>query len=113
MMMMRDIVIFLMMMMIKINGDFTAFLPLSSLMVLEPIENILTFDLAIETELRRDLLNLVSGRSSKTGSEQVSQYLQLLHRRVPPPALSPRPSSSSSVVATYATNFQGERHFQI
>lgn len=111
MMMMRDIVIFLMMM-IKINGDFTAFLPLSSLMVLEPIENILTLDLAVETELCRDLLNLVSGRSSKTSSEQVSQYLQLLHRRVPPPALRPRPSSSS-VVATYATNFQGERHFQI
>lgn len=86
-----------MMMMIKINGDFTAFLPLPSLVVLEPIENVLALDLAVETELRRDLLNLISGGSSKTGSKQIRQYLQLFHRRIPPPAFRPRPFSSSVV----------------
>lgn len=89
-----------MMMVIKINGDFTTFLPLPSLMILEPIENVLALDLAVETELRGDLLNLISGRSSKTSSKQISQYLQLLHRGIPSPALCPRPSSSSVVVAT-------------
>jgi len=86
-----------MMMMIKINGDFTTFLPLPSLMILKPIENILALYLAVETELRRDLLNLISCWSSKTGSKQISQYLQLLHRWIPSPALRPR---SSVIVAT-------------
>lgn len=89
-----------MMMMIKINGDFTALLPLPSLVVLEPIENVLALDLAVETELRRDLLNLISGGRSKACSKQIRQYLQLLHRRIPPPAFCPRTSSSSSIVAT-------------
>ena len=51
--------------MIKVDGgDFTALLSFPSFMVLEPIEHVLAFDLTVETQFHRDLLNLIGARCS-------------------------------------------------
>lgn len=51
--------------MIKIDGgDFTALLSFPSFMILEPIEHVLALDLTVDTQLRRDLLNLIGARCS-------------------------------------------------
>jgi len=86
--------------MIKLDGgDFPALLSLSSFMVLEPIEHVLALNLTVETQLHRDLLNLVRARCSQSRLEQICQKLHLLHRWIPPSTLRPR-SSSSVVVIT-------------
>lgn len=59
-------------------------LPLACLVILEPIEHILAFDLAILSKLSRDLLYLLSVGSPHASSVQHFQYPNLLLRGIPP-----------------------------
>ena len=59
-------------------------LPLAGLVVLEPVEHVLAFDLAELAELCRDLLDLLRVRGSHPSPVQRLQYPYLLLRRVPP-----------------------------
>ena len=72
------------------RDDLSALLSLPGFVVLEPVKHILALDLAVEAELRRDLLNLVGARSSQTGPEEIGQDFDLLARRVPTTTLCSR-----------------------
>lgn len=73
-----------------------ALVSLSSLVILEPIKNILALNLTIKAQLSRYLLDLISTRSSQPRPEQFRQNFYLLACRVPPPALCPRAAASTA-----------------
>lgn len=59
-------------------------LALTRLMVLEPIKNIFTFDLAVEGEVRRDLLYLSGIRGAHAAAVHLLEDHHLLRRGAPP-----------------------------
>lgn len=82
-----------------VDRHLSTLLPFPGFVVLKPIKNVLTLDLAIKAQLSGDLLNLVSARSPKPGPEQVGQNFNLFGGRVPPPALCTTAAAVATAVA--------------
>lgn len=61
----RNRMMIMIMIMMIMRNEFATLVSLSGFMILEPIEHILALDVAVKAELMRDLLNLITARSSK------------------------------------------------
>ena len=70
---------------------------LASLVVLEPVEDVLALDLAEGTEVGGDGLDLVGAGGSEPRAEEISQHLDLFCGWVPAPALGPNSGRTEPV----------------